>query len=241
MKRYVYSAAALSWIDPAAKLPEYDGANGPDDPLTAAGVIQTKNCRFAHLLVCQITLNDSGNIVGHSIVSPSGLHTRLSAFDTAPQRYAVRTDISKFNSQSATFVQTVGCRTQAPEVVGGRAGEEIGGAVGAGINPGLMSPGRKVGRVLGKLLTEKVLVFPPIWTTLAITITSDGLCYGQVTAHSLFPSVSFYLTDRQTMSRQDQSVSFLWNKIGGYDGVPNLDSWQQQGWGKGNPWRVNHP
>jgi hypothetical protein len=242
MKRYIYSAAALSWIDPKAGLPEWDGDQGPDEQLTMTRATRTKNCRFSHILVCQITVDDAGKIVEHSILPMSGLYMHPSALWTAPQAYKVKRDPGNIIDGVATFVQTVGCRTQAPELIGGRAGEEIGGALGPIVGgPVGAILGRPVGRILGKATAERTLVFPPIWSRLSVQITADGRCYPDMPAHSLFPSVSYYATQRETLWQPAEQPTPLWYRLSVYDGVPHLDEWQAQGWGKGNPWLVNHP
>jgi hypothetical protein len=243
-QQYVFSAATLSWIDPAAKLPEYDRGGAPDPILTFGGVTQTPNCRFGHLLGCSI-LVDNGKIIDRSILPVSGLYERKSFLGTNPQDYTTRRDATVWSSEQATFVQTVGCRTQAPEVIGGRVGAETGEGVADGLFP-VLAPivgpiGRRIGREIGKDTAEYASAFPPIWTTLTVYMHASGLCSATVKVHSLFPSMTFYTT-RQASQPPRMFTSLVWHQQERpYDGVPHYHEWLKNGWGKGNPWLVNHP
>jgi hypothetical protein len=240
---HIYAAATLSWIDPAAHLPEYDRAGAPAATQTFGGITEAPICRFANLLACAI-LVDNGKIIDRSILPVSGLHKRKSFLGTNPQSYAVRRDETVWSSEQATFVQTVGCRTQAPEVIGGRVGAEAGQDVAIGMVPYLapiVGPlGRKIGREVGKETAEAASAFPPIWTTLTVHMNASGVCTSMVKVHSHFPSMTYYATDPAKAPRTVQSL--VWHqKDSPYDGVPHYDEWQKTGWGKGNPWLVNHP
>lgn len=236
---YTFGAATLSWIDPAANLPEYDRGGAPEAALTYNGITQTPNCRFSNLLVCSIHV-DNGKIVDRSIRPLSGLYERKSFLGTNPQHYVVRRDATRWTSEQATFVQTVGCRTQAPEVIGGWTGEKGGEIAADLVNPIFGPLGRKIGRQIGKGTAEAVSAFPPIWTTLSVFMHASGVCTATVKVHSLFPSMSFYTTEAVKAPRM--FTPMLWQrKDDPYNGVPHYGEWQKGGWGKGNPWLVNHP
>ena len=136
----------------------------------------------------------------------------------------------------------MGCRTQAPEVIAGRTGEEAAKAAAAGLGPlgplvaPLVGP---VGRRIGKETVEKLKVFPPIWTRIAITMHANGACTAELKAHSLFPSVTYY--ESRLVPANMQPEALLWTRRSGYDGVPQYNVWLVQGWGQGNPWLVDHP
>jgi uncharacterized protein (TIGR02594 family) len=46
---------------------------------------------------------------------------------------------------------------------------------------------------IGRKLAEQILVFPPIWTELELTIYSDGSFEGNLARHSIFPNISFHI------------------------------------------------
>lgn len=127
-----------------------------------------------------------------------------------------------------------------PEVIGeavGSAAAPLGGAL-----PGI------IGRKVAHYLTG----FPPIWTTLTLTLFADGRFQGAVICHSLFPSMSFYEitesnppTEGRAISKPRASCTYKARGTA-YDGVPNLEKWKKDGWGaigpspsgpcNGNPW-----
>jgi hypothetical protein len=246
-KIYSFSAATLSWIDPeAAKkylLPEWDHGGEPDRTLTFPEVTETPNCRFAHLLACWIVV-EGGKIVRRGAFSASGLHERKSFLGTHPQDYETRRDFTEWTSEQAIFVQTVGCRTQAPEVIGGRTGEDAArgaadGAFGPIIGPAVGPIVGPIGRQIGKGAAEAVSAFPPIWTRIAIYMHAGGACAAEVRANSLFPSMTYY--ESRVAQTNVPPPGLLWTKRSGYDGVPHYKAWLVQGWGNGNPWLVDHP
>jgi hypothetical protein len=155
----------------------------------------------------------------------------------------------------AVFAQTVGCRTQAPELVGQNAGGATGQAVEDAVEAGLMvpafplglavwaidevvQPGRRIGRKVGREGAE-ILAFPPIWTTLYVVMFANGTSLAYVKAHSFFPSMTFY--DARSSIPNVSTRSLLWHQKSNYSGVPYLDTWRASGWGKGNPWRIQNP
>ena len=253
-KAYTFSAATLSWIDPAAVLrwavPEWDRGGEPPSTLTLCEVTETPNCRFAHLIACSI-LVDGGKIVDRAILPESGLYPRPSFLGTHPQRYPVRRDETEWSSEEAVFVQTVGCRTQAPEVIGGRLGQDVAEGIADAVLDEIIEIGPVVaplvdpiagraGRAIGKQAAEKTLVFPPIWTRIAVTMHADGTSSAEVRASSLFPSMTFYTTEVAPAGLPPSAL--LWHKRGAsYDGVPHYPDWLAHGWGRENPWLVDHP
>jgi hypothetical protein len=136
------------------------------------------------------------------------------------------------------FRQITGARTVSPELIG----EFVGAGVGAGAGGGLLPVAARIGRKVA----HEFLGFPPIWTTLALTIFADGRSEGAVVCHSLFPSMSYYAMDviPGVATRREVSVFELVGRP--YDAVANLDRWKKDGWGSlpaspsgpcgGNPW-----
>ena len=94
---------------------------------------------------------------------------------------------------------------------------------------------------------QTLLPFPPIWSDLRLTIRYDGTYTGELFAHSLFPSLTYYENSKVPCLVTDGSRPCrAYDKKSGYDGMPNLDRWMNEGkgWGKqngyapaeGNPW-----
>jgi len=222
--------ATLSWIDPKSGLPEVDRNGMPAETLGLQGIQSVRNCRFAHLLTCSIFV-ENGKITRCWVDKPSTIYRRPSYQDTPSVVYKDRRDMSDWNSERAIFVQTVGCRTQAPELIGGAVG--MGGASGTGILDPIL--GYRIGREAAELVSS----FPPIWTKLRILMRADGACEGGLIGHSLFPSISFY--EGVQVNQMVAGQISTWIRRGYYDGVPNYKAWNEQGWGQGNPWRVENP
>lgn len=145
------------------------------------------------------------------------------------------------------FQQTTGARTVSPEAIGQIAGQLAGSAGNIALGP--------LGGQIGRKVAHEVSGFPPIWTTVRLTIFADGRFDGKVVCNSLFPSMSFYEMravmgaaagkggGTATVSRANTS----YNQIGAtYDARPSLDRWKTEGWGTlapnasgpspGNPW-----
>lgn len=235
-KVFTFSAATLSWIDPKANLPEYDHAGQPAATLNFDGVTRDTNCRFSHLLTCSIVVSN-GKIVDRYHANESGIYLRPSFLGTAPQVYAIRRDFTSWSPQKATFVQTVGCRTQAPEAIGqtvGEMGGDIAGAFVPIIGPDTVPP---ITKRVGRELAEFAMTFPPIWTRIAITLYPNGARQALVTARSLFPSMSYY--ESKVVVNATNTKYLYWNRKGAsYNAVPSYEKWRAQGWGKGNPWLI---
>ncbi len=143
------------------------------------------------------------------------------------------------------FQQTAGARTVSPEVIAEAAGASAGG--------GFLSPllGPIVGPIVGDRIGRKMghaLGFPPIWTTLQLTVFADGRSEGAVLCHSLFPSMNFYAHVGGTAGMPRITASY--QLVGtSYDAVSHLEEWKANGWGAlranptgpcpGNPWGYN--
>jgi hypothetical protein len=238
-KIYTFSAATLSWIDPRTGLPEVDDKGQPASSLSFDGVTREENCRFSHLLSCSIVVSN-GKIVERYAADESNIYLRPSFLGTTPQRYEVRRDFTSWNAQQATFVQTVGCRTQAPEVIGGTGGEIAGDIAGAFVP--IIGPeiGPRAGKRIGRELAELAETFPPIWTRISIVLFANGRYQALVKARSLFPSMSFY--ESQVAVGRVSTKGLTWKRKGAaYNAIPHYQAWRAQGWGKGNPWLVKSP
>lgn len=239
-KVHTFSLATLSWIDPRSRflglpLPECDPQGKPSATLTYHDVTTAQICRFAQLLTCSITV-ERGKIVDRAVAPESGLHMRPSFLETPPHAYHTRTDFMSWTADMAIFAQTVGCRTQAPELVGGKVGQ----IAQIALSPVtlLFDPGGSLGKKIGRESAE-MTAFPPIWTTLYMVMFANGTSLGFVKAHSLFPSLTFY--EARSSSPTVSTRSLMWSEKSNYNGVPNLDAWRSVGWGKGNPWRIQSP
>ena len=237
-KVHTFSLATLSWIDPRSRflglpLPECDAQGKPSSMLTYHDVTAARICRFAQLLTCSITV-ERGKTVDRAVAPESGMYMRPSFVDTSPRPYHTKRDFMTWTADMAVFTQTVGCRTQAPELVGSTAGQiaqVIISPVTLLIDPNL---GKKIGRE-----GAEMTAFPPIWTTLHMVMFADGASFGSVMAHSLFPSMTCYEARSSALTLSTRGL--IWHEKSNYNGVPNLDAWRSIGWGKGNPWRVQNP
>jgi hypothetical protein len=140
--------------------------------------------RFVNFLEATIDFDMSGRqIVGTSFTAASGLYRNPSylGIHSDPFRIIRACSIAK---DFVVFIQTVGCRTVSPEVIGEAVGSVVGGWVSPSVGP-IMGDrvGRKVAHSYG---------YPPIWTSVALTIHCDGRSAGKVLSQSLFPSMTFY-------------------------------------------------
>jgi hypothetical protein len=95
---------------------------------------------------------------------------------------------------------------------------------------------------------------PPMWTELELRLYNDGRIEGRVLRHSLFPSVSFYVSKNDAPGAPishlyrvpQQSATHPVTLVPCYNGLPNLQRWRDEGWGPmlgrgpgptpGNPW-----
>lgn len=222
------SCATLSWIDPVTELKEVDDGP-PDEALGIDGITKVDNCRFSHLLTASIVVED-GRITRGYFDRQSGLHARLSYKDTESQHYPVRRDMTSRTTEQAVFIQTVGCRTNAPGIIGGWAGGAL--AVQQGYP-------YELGSTVGSEVAKRLKSFPPIWTTLQLIIHADGRWDAKLLRSSIFPSLSFYKGVPKNQAREGQISA--WKRQYEYDGVPHYARWLEVGWGAGNPWRENGP
>lgn len=238
-KTYYFSVATLSWIDPVTGLPEVDKAGEPPSTLSLHQITKAHICRFSNLLTCSIVVKD-GKIVSRAADSECGLYMRPSYQGTPPQSYKIRRDVDTWDEKHAVFVQTVGCRTMAPELIGSFMGGFIGGTILNGGQPGFNTWGVDIGANIGREVAELATAFPPIWTTLRVTMLATGVATGQLVAHSLFPSLSCY--ESVGGGRASSTKPLMWVRTNkSYNAVTQLDMWKKTGWGRGNPWSVLDP
>lgn len=97
---------------------------------------------------------------------------------------------------------------------------------------------------IARKVAHEFFGFPPIWTTLELTLFADGRSEGKILCHSLFPSMNFYARPGGTTSVPGRTSNY--NLVGQpYDAVAHLDEWKSRGWGplqnksgpcEGNPW-----
>jgi len=167
----------------------------------------------------------------------SGMYRGMSFANIPSEPFSVKQKIDKLNN-GYKFTQIVGARTQSAGVLAAQWAGPFGG--------------------IARPITEQIFAFPPIWTELELTINYDGSCEGNILRHSIFPSVSFYYdfnntgltlfpgTKGEIKSACDPDGYYY--KGYDYDGVPNLDTWKEEGWGQsktqidgpnpGNPWGI---
>ena len=272
-KQYTFSIASLSWIDPASKkygipLAENDSDGDPGFVLGRDKVLGKRLYRFANFLEAQITVEgesyiDPTSITQAQFTSASGLSTNTSFLGTEVEKFETRRDVEPVASDGLSpcgqrFIQTVGCRTEAPEKVAGGVGllagcwigVKVGGKAGMAGGPkgGLLGAiggclvGAYVGHEAGEEIVEEFYVFPPIWTELELIIYADGQFSGKLKSHSHFPSVSFYQVRRNHPPLVDvDGQGSDYEQKHRYDGVPQIEKWGKLGWDHGNPWRIPSP
>jgi len=255
--RILHSIATMSWIDQRLydpeDLPEVDKYNKTPDYVVRQTLLANTGYRFVNFLEAYIEVDDQQKIVDHDFTPDSKMYYGPSFRGFMPTAFPVKTDSTvSDDGNSVTFSQTVGCKTHSPETIGQKqAVKTVDGILG--ITPGWGGPiGGQIEQQaaeLGEKVAQNFRVFPPIWTTLELTISSDGGFTGELVAHSLFPSNSFY--------QQKYSVELLtynttnYELMQSFDGRPNIDEWRKKGWGAmhvypsgpsgGNPWGVPDP
>ena len=233
------SICSLSWINGKTGLPEND-ADGPPDKFAGALVTReddTLPFRFVNLLEAKVVVIGSspprilsGGWTGASKIYKNPSFARIASEPFEPKRTIIQLP------DRVVFRQTVGARTVSPEVIG----ENAGGAGGGIVSPILIPIARRIGRAAAHALSG----FPPIWTTLELTMFVDGRSEGKILQHSLFPSMNFYT--RPDVFKGQPRISSVFQLVGkSYDAVPELDHWKVHGWGalhndpgpcEGNPW-----
>lgn len=235
------SICSLSWINVITRLLENDG-DGPLDTLPGILVTNEQDAlpfRFLNLLEGKVVITGSSQprIVSAGWTADSGIYRNPSFGKIPSEPFETKRSINQ-QFDRVVFRQTVGARTVSPEVMGQRIG------AGEGVNLGGFV-GIPVGAKVGRAVAHKLLGYPPIWTTLQLTIFIDGRSEGKVVRHSLFPSMNFYT--RPDECKGQPRISSYYEQVGkSYDAVPAQDHWEKDGWGKlddrfggpceGNPW-----
>jgi hypothetical protein len=220
--RYTHSIAALSWIDLRSGLPEVDPV-APAPEIRRSTIVGSSGYRFANFMEVWANYDtDRRSIVGHGFTNDSGIYTSPSYGGLPSQRFQTLQTV-RVGREPITFTQITGARTQSPERIGGMFGPA------------------------GNIFGSAVSAFAPIWTKLEIRIFNDGRYEGRILQHSIFPSVSFYLQILEASGAPTGRYRrTAFSGADTYDGVPNLDRWEVEGWGSlrggssgptaGNPW-----
>ncbi len=230
------SICSLSWIDKRTGLREQDGA-GPPSIIHGYQVTREDDAlpfRFLNLLEATILVDESRSprIVSSNWTSASKIYQNPSYGKINSEAFPTKQSILP-SPDRVVFRQTVGARTVSPEVIAQTVG--AGGGIVTGV-PFADKIARKV--------AHEFFGYPPIWTTLQLTLFADGRSEGAVLCHSLFPSMNFYARPRG--SANAPLVTSRYSLVGPpYDALQHLDEWQSRGWGppqnksgpcEGNPW-----
>jgi hypothetical protein len=257
------SIATVSWIDPAAGLPE--AASDQNKPkgstTTRAFLTGSKGYRFCNFMEVWADWDPSlKRFTEGGFTAASELYRGPSYMGIDSYAFAVKKE-KKSEEQSLTFTQIAGARTVSPEVMGGF----IGGGLSAATFPflflgpiGTYLAGRYVGRAAAHALTA----FPPIWSMLSIefAVNDKGgpISRGSLRTHSYFPSLTFYKVIEYSPADVPpglgtQTDDYLRYAVPSgadyYNAVPSLDLWKDHGWGPvrswntvptgGNPWALD--
>ena len=225
--------ACVSWIDKRSGVYPEDG-DGPPAQIKEEYFEASQGFRFVNRLSIKATIVDGQ--VQKVVWRPS--QQRLfhsNTFYIFPVEEFIEEVKADRLRKKAQVQSTVGARTTAPEVGLGCAIGSISGFAMASI------PGALDGCVLGaNVLGDSRVVFPPIWTTLSITVAPSGDCEFKLHRHSLFPNHSVYM--RMPTGDLDPTTPFdLIQKV---DQHNNVELWRQNGWGSleesgfGNPWGI---
>jgi hypothetical protein len=239
MQTFTASICTLSWIDKRTGLPENDG-NGPSRTILGSQLAREDDAlpfRFLNLLEASVSI--VGNRISASHFTPASKIYQNPSFAKIKSEAFHPQQRTMNYSDRVTFEQTVGARTVSPEVIAETVGSIAGGLAGGPL-------GGYIGDKIGRKVGHEFVGFPPIWTTLRLSIFTDGRCAGSVLCHSLFPSMNCYAI--RTGSKNIREIS-NYDIVGvPYDACPNLDKWKDQGWGempetpsgpsKGNPWSL---
>ncbi len=239
--KFTASVCTLSWIDQRTKLPEND-ADGPLGVIPGYKVTReddTLPFRFLNLLEATILVDGSSppRILSSNWTSASRIYQNPSYGKIKSEAFQTRQSIIP-KGDRVVFQQTVGARTVSPEVIA----EMVGGAAGFVTGVGL-----PIGDKLGRAVSHEFFGFPPIWTTLTLTLFSDGRSEGAVLCHSLFPSMSYYaLKGASGGAPRETSFYSLVGKAYDVHAPGDVERWKTDGWGplpsapsgpsKGNPW-----
>ena len=232
-RHYKRAVASTSWIDPSVKdgpcglelfpIVEYDQGAPVCTPqkITLQDVMYKEFCRFSNVLVGNVSVRN-GEIIDASFDAVrSSIFMRPSFMATTPQ------EMVPANPPSVEW--------PGPIIEGGAAifRQTVGARTKA------------PEEILG---TDKLVSFPPIWSTVELKVFANGTCTGRIIRHSIFPSCSFFVSAPN--SPADENFEFL-TLTGVYNGVPQYDNWCTTGWGPlahltpdiigGNPWGMQGP
>jgi hypothetical protein len=245
--RIVHSIATLSWIDERLydkdDLPEVDHFSQTPESIDREAVLSRHGYRFCNFLEAYIVLNDKQQIVDRGFTDDSKMYYGASFRGIMPlaypenRSYTIGTD-----GRSVKFVQTVGCKTVSPETIGAREAVRTIDAI-LGIHPGWGGPigvqAESPAARAGAKVAENFRVFPPIWTRIELTISSDASFDGKLVQRSLFPSCTFYRQSYTVLAFTSNSTKYV--KMENYDARTHIDEWRKAGWGSGNPYAVPDP
>ena len=246
--RVVYSVASMSWINPRLcqeiRLPEVDQGGDPGMAVPRSAVVGKKVYRFANLLEVEVTI-ERGRIVAGQFTPASGMYRSPSFLHIPSVAYSGRRSLTRVGT-GLRAVQLTGCATQSPQVIGSAVAtgkvKVLAAALAAGatcgsiaIRPNLQDEeslwahrGNDFLRWAGCRVAASVSGFPPIWSELELTISSNGCATSRILRHSLFPSVTFYQQD----TGQPVAYSRQWQ----HDGSPECYyHWFQHDWGVVRP------
>jgi hypothetical protein len=245
--RIVHSVATLSWIDERLydkeDLPEVDHFSQTPESIDREAVVSRHGYRFCNFLEAYIVLNDKQQIVDRGFTDDSKMYYGASFRGIMPFAYPEsRSFTAGEDGQSVKFIQTVGCKTVSPETIGAREAVKTIDAI-LGIHPGwggpigvqFETPSAKA----GAKVAENFRVFPPIWTRMELTISSDARFGGKLVQYSLFPSCTYYEQSYTVLAFTSNSTQYA--KKENYDARTHIDEWRKAGWGAGNPWAVPDP
>jgi len=245
--RIVHSIATLSWIDERLydkeDLPEVDHFSQTPESIDRDAVVSRHGYRFCNFLEAYVVLNDKQQIIDRGFTDDSKMYYGASFRGIMPLAYPVSRSLSVgVDGRSVKFVQTVGCKTVSPETIGAREAVRTVDAI-LGIHPGWGGPiGVQVetpAAKAGAKVAENFRVFPPIWTRIELTISSDASFDGNLAQHSLFPSCTFYKQKYTVLAFTTNSTTY--GKGENYDARKHIDEWRKDGWGSGNPFAVPDP
>ncbi len=226
--RLTGSLVSVSWIHPASEitvgdrrfvLPVTDTFH-PAPHVPRARLLTSGSFRFANVL--DVYADPESDTCG--FLESSGLVTTTSFASIPPETFkTLRRGYRLDDALGWHFYQLVGARTQ--------SGERIGELAGDAACAFMRVPVPYVCARVGREVAEEV-AFPPIWCGLSLDLRPDGDTPTRVVHHSLFPDLSVYVLDLETD---------LYRLVHRYHGVPHLEMWLREGWGTGNPWRIEDP
>ncbi|HEY2377936.1 MAG TPA: hypothetical protein VGH98_18325 [Gemmatimonadaceae bacterium] len=251
-KRIVRSIATISFIDQRLydpeDLPEVDQYSNAGPSRTRQQFLARSGYRFVNFLEVYVETNSNQQIASYGFTAESGLYYGHSFRGILPRPYPIRQTAIAIDGRSIRFTQVVGCKTVSPQTLGAREAVKTTDSI-LGIHPGWGGPVgvqvERLGAELGVKAAENWRVFPPIWTEVALTVSTDGSTKGELVRHSLFPSAGFYT--QSGISGQEQ---FNYSQVSAYDARSRLNEWRKRGWGGmelslepagGNPWAEPDP